>query len=63
MYLRIKHKHLPGHVADADEGVDDVGAHVPGNVVNCVSADARPVNGPVAEVAHHAGLVIYGHNL
>jgi len=35
-----------------------VGAHVPGDVVDRVSADAGPVNGPVAEVAHYAGLVI-----
>lgn len=59
MYLRIKHQHLPGHIADANERVDDVGAHVPGDVVNRVSANAGPVNGPVAEVAHHSGFVIY----
>ncbi|KAJ8874693.1 hypothetical protein PR048_025559 [Dryococelus australis] len=45
------HEHLPRYVADADEGVDDVGAVVGGNVVDGVAANVWPVDGPVAEVA------------
>ena len=53
-YLRIEDEHPPRDVADAAERVDDVRAHFAGDVFDVVLAHARPVHGPVAEVAHAA---------
>lgn len=57
VYLRVQDEHLPGDVADADEGVDQVGAELGGDVIYGVSPMALPVDRPVAEVANIPGLL------
>lgn len=52
VYLGVEDEHLPGDVADADEGVDKVSAEFSGDVVYGVSSMSRPVDRPVAEVAN-----------
>lgn len=48
--LLVEDEHSPGDVAHADEGVNDVRAHINGNVVDAIAAYIRTVDSPVAEV-------------
>lgn len=53
--FRVEDQHLPGDVAHADEGINEVRAEVAGDVVDIVAADVRPIDRPIAEVARYSG--------
>lgn len=48
--LLVENEDTPGDVAHANEGVNDVRAHISRNVVDAIAAYIRTVNSPVAEV-------------
>lgn len=57
-HLRVNNEDLIALLGDADEGVDDVGAEVHGDIFNAVASDARPIHCPVAEVTYYARFAV-----
>lgn len=48
--LLVEDKYPPGDVTHADEGVNDVRAHISGNIVDTVAAHIWTVDSPVAKI-------------
>lgn len=46
----VEDQHIPGDVTYSDEGVDNVRAHISGDVVDAITAYVWAVDGPVTEV-------------
>lgn len=48
--LLIEDEYPPGDVTHADEGVNDVRAHISGNIVDAVAAYIRTIDSPIAKI-------------
>jgi hypothetical protein len=58
IYLRVDNEDFICFFSDADEGVNDVSAHLHRDVFNAISANARPVHRPVAEVTYYTRFAV-----
>lgn len=50
--LLVENKRFPGDVAHADEGINNVRAHISGDVVDAIAAYVRTIDSPIAKITH-----------